>query len=417
MLINKIKIFFLPGIICLLIVTGCSVSPTDPAQGGTGSLKITILSPAANDTISGPLEIKYKVEGAGNVKFIEFYVNGTFVWNFAPNPDGTAPKIVWYIEPSLVGETVSLYIIYYDQNGNSAKSNEVESLLVAESVTLPEAPKNVNVLLLSQTSANISWESASTGIEIFEVWRKTGLFGEFEFHLSVPGTEFNTNDTGLIPDTIYFYKVRAKNKHGFSEFSLDANTAGIGGTGGIKPPTNLVAVARGKELVRLTWNDNSNNENYFKIERRTTYTNFEAVGFAGANSTAFTDSANGLIAGVTYFYRVKVVSGSDSAWSNVSSAMTYPYDVFTPKNLTGSYIGNNQIELLWDDDNTLNTVVEIERKSGMEENFALVKTIPRGSEVYVDSISAAGINYYYRIRAAIGSYVSDYSNEINVMVP
>ena len=53
----------------------------------------------------------------------------------------------------------------------------------------------------------------------------------------------------------------------FQDFSDEINTAGIISSGNIFPPTNLTANVTGIANVRLNWEDNSDNENYFAVQR------------------------------------------------------------------------------------------------------------------------------------------------------
>lgn len=144
---------------------------------------------------------------------------------------------------------------------------------------------------------------------------------------------FNTNDSGLISDSIYFYKIQLFNNYGSSEFSEEVNTAGIVIFGNILPPTQLKAPAFGTQLVRLQWIENSDNENYFRIEKKSVYTDFVEIGNVGQNVTLFTDSSGNLYAGSTFYYRVKVFSDSDSAISNVAEVKTHIYNLLAPAEL------------------------------------------------------------------------------------
>ena len=86
-------------------------------------------------------------------------------------------------------------------------------------------------------------------------------------------------------------------------------------------PDGLAASASGKDAIVLTWQDLSDNEELFAIERSRDGVAFQLVASAGGNTATFTDS--GLASGQTYFYRVSAMnSGGTSAASNVASART-----------------------------------------------------------------------------------------------
>jgi hypothetical protein len=71
----------------------------------------------------------------------------------------------------------------------------------------------------------------------------------------------------------------------------------------------------------VSWSDNANNEDGFRIERSTDGANFSAVVQLGTNARTYADS--GLIPGSVYFYRVSAFNNSgNSGYSNVGSAQT-----------------------------------------------------------------------------------------------
>src|SRR5262249_14111231 len=79
-------------------------------------------------------------------------------------------------------------------------------------------------------------------------------------------------------------------------------------------PSNLTATAASSSQINLTWIDNSNTEDGFKIERLSGGT-WTEVATVGANVTSWSDS--GLTAGTTYTYRVRAYNaGGNSAYTN-----------------------------------------------------------------------------------------------------
>ncbi len=76
------------------------------------------------------------------------------------------------------------------------------------------------------------------------------------------------SDTGLNPDTTYYYRIRAYNSFGHSDYSNEANaTTKPAGTAPSKP-LNLTGIANSTSEISLTWTDNSGNEDGFKLERK-----------------------------------------------------------------------------------------------------------------------------------------------------
>jgi hypothetical protein len=82
-----------------------------------------------------------------------------------------------------------------------------------------------------------------------------------------------------------------------------------------------VAAAVSTTSVKLTWTDNSSNEDGFKVERSTDGTTFTQVTQTSANVTTFVDT--GLTPGATYTYRVRATNSvGDSGYSNTASVTT-----------------------------------------------------------------------------------------------
>jgi predicted phage tail protein len=90
-------------------------------------------------------------------------------------------------------------------------------------------------------------------------------------------------------------------------------------------PTNLTATrAASRTQIDLTWTDNSNNEDGFKIERCSVVKgkcNFSEIAQTSTDVFIFPDT--GLSKNKTYYYRVRAFNTSgDSAYSNTASAKT-----------------------------------------------------------------------------------------------
>jgi hypothetical protein len=85
-------------------------------------------------------------------------------------------------------------------------------------------------------------------------------------------------------------------------------------------PTDLVAEVVSGTEVRLSWKDNSDNEEGFKIERKTLDGEWSEIATVSANVTTYNDT--GLTAGTTYYYRVKAYNSvGESDYSNVVSVV------------------------------------------------------------------------------------------------
>ena len=92
-------------------------------------------------------------------------------------------------------------------------------------------------------------------------------------------------------------------------------------TASIVAPTNLRITINSPNSVTLNWNDNSNNESGFKIERKGSSGDFVLLESVGENITTYTD--NSVIDTQMYSYRVYAYnSTASSGFSNTTSVIT-----------------------------------------------------------------------------------------------
>jgi len=81
------------------------------------------------------------------------------------------------------------------------------------------------------------------------------------------------------------------------------------------PPTNLTGIVLSEVRVKLTWEDKSDNELGFIVERKKDGEDWQKIKDIPANITSYIDT--GLNPGSKYYYRVKAYNASgNSVYSN-----------------------------------------------------------------------------------------------------
>ncbi|MEW6039998.1 MAG: DUF1566 domain-containing protein [Elusimicrobiota bacterium] len=145
-------------------------------------------------------------------------------------------------------------------------------------------------------------------ILIFTVLFSFYVYAEFKFGL-----------TDAIKKSKETLTEKYKEKYGITQ-SSGTPSPGISAPAA---PSNLVITAVYISSVTLTWQDNSNNETGFRIERKVSGGSYAQVATAGANVTGYTDT--GLGEGVTYYWRVCAYnSAGNSAYSDETNAIVTP---------------------------------------------------------------------------------------------
>ena len=233
-------------------------------------------------------------------------------------------------------------------------------------------------------------------------------------HQELSGKSFNTNDENLDTTKIYFYKIRGFKNSGYSDFSNEVNTAGIITSGNIYPPTDLYATLSGISNIILNWKDNSDNENYFSVQRSLISGMFTRIAALAKNTTSYKDSGSGLTVGSTYLYRIVAYSNEDSAISNTVSIKITSEILIPPTNLTVSY--NSAIRLVqlnWNSSDNNILYFDIERKTD-SGSFNLLRRIDAVNNYYFDFTVETNKVYSYRVRGYDSNRFSEYSNEVTI---
>lgn len=173
--------------------------------------------------------------------------------------------------------------------------------------SLPIAPTGVSVSQHSYNQLNISWNDVVPNETGFEIVRSTSANGTYVPVTTVAAGVSFYRDSSLNPSTTYHYKVRSINAGGSSPFAGPANAATAAAPAAPATPTNLAAIVGGRDLITLSFTDNSSNETGFELWRSVNNTNeFRIIANIPAASGGQVNYADtGLFANVTYYYRVR----------------------------------------------------------------------------------------------------------------
>lgn len=270
-------------------------------------------------------------------------------------------------------------------------------------------PSGLSADILSDSQIRLSWIDTS-GNENEFVIERSEEDRAFEVIAIVAADTTLLTDERVLPETSYTYRVKARNGEEESGYS---NTVTVLIPSDIPdPPSGLIATAHSHDTIRLTWNDNSDNESSFVIERRTEGGEYDDLVTLGENQVSYSDIECSADTG--YTYRIKAVNVvGDSNWSATASATT-PEDIFSgtvpeaPDNLTAIAVSDNRIYLTWSDNSDNESSFVIERRTA-DSGFAVIVTLQADTEFYSNNMLTASTEYTYRIKATNSEGDSNWS--------
>lgn len=255
-----------------------------------------------------------------------------------------APTLFYNNTGLLPGNTYDYRVRADNGAGSSSYSNIAQAVTFSE----PTAPQSLNAVTLNNTSINVSWlapSSVGSGILNYSLERETPVGGGFVFIANT--TNLFYNDTGLVQNTIYNYRVRAANDIGYGAYSNQDNDR----THGVPDaPINLSYTTNGVSTITVEWDAPA----YTGGVPLTAYTIDQAQGIGGIFVTVVPNDAVtpedetfiGLLQETNYIYRIagKNQYGTGAYSANLTAGTfigpsepenfnavfnsTFPYSVF-----------------------------------------------------------------------------------------
>lgn len=307
-----------------------------------------------------------------------------------------------------------------NNDGTSDYSNTASGTTLQIPVA-PTAPTQLAAVGVSTTQINLTWQDNSSSETNFEIYRSNTSGGPLTLLATVPANQTTYESTGLTPNTTHYYKVLASSKDGKSAYSNEAYATTSEVPLPPSAPDGLTAIAVSTTQINLKWNDRSDNETNFVIERSVNdNSNYEILTDINANDTTF--ESTGLSAGITYFYRIRAANeDGNSGYSNETSATTLSSGVApnAPSDLYGRVHSQTTIELFWTDNANNEEFFIVERaeeKNGQRGSFVPIdNAINSNTTSYLNSGLAPDTKYWYRIKAKNQDGESSYAESTAII--
>lgn len=208
-----------------------------------------------------------------------------------------------------VNTTYQYRVRAYNLGGYSAYTSAVTT------TTPPAAPTNLIATVSTSTRIQLDWTDNSTNETGFRIERSTNNFA------TVTTFTVNANVTSylnvsLAANTTYSYRVCATNAHGSSAFT----NVEVSRTSDPDAPSGLVATAASSTSIHVTWTDNSNNEDEFRLQKSENGTTWVLAEILPRNTTSFT--VGSLTPNKKYWFRVRAINALGNVVSNTDDATT-----------------------------------------------------------------------------------------------
>lgn len=269
----------------------------------------------------------------------------------------------------------------------------------------PAGPTNLTAKL-STTQSNyvdFSWKNNSKVNPSF-ILLKANASNVLIKSIKIPAGQTSYKDTEVADNSSYGYAVMAETVGGMSAQSNKVTVTVLA------RPTNLtLSCFPGTFVPQLKWQDNSNGETGFIVERALEgqKSNFDQF-TVPANTTQYNDKVQ---PDTKYYYQVRAVS-SNGASAN-SNCVVWSSAPKEPANLQVYASASSYIKLTWQDTSQTETQFLISRDSTKE--VAMLKA-PANSTSYIDTAVTPGVTYKYSIAAnnEVSKNMSDFTAQVAV---
>jgi hypothetical protein len=307
------------------------------------------------------------------------------------------------------GSTYYYRVRAYNSAGNSGYSNEASATTLPPPPPPPPAP-TLKSPASGSTVANLTprleWNT-STGASNYglQVSTSSGFTSLVVHETGLTDLYYDMTSGILKWNTTYYWRVNAVNS--YNSTSSWSSSRYFKTPVGPPPaaPSDLTAGAISYSRIDLTWQDNSDDETGFRIERKTVSGSYSQIATVGANVTSYSSSR--LSASTTYYYRVRAYKGTlNSDYCCEASATTLPPPPPAPvlkSPASRSTVSNLTPRLEW---NASNGAVSYGVQVATSSRFSnILLSVTGMTDLYYDVVSGIlnwSTTYYWRVNAANG---------------
>lgn len=261
----------------------------------------------------------------------------------------------------------------------SSLSNSVSSSALSTPTGLTATSYGFNQIYLY-------WNPVSSAKHYY-IYRSNYYDGPYTLLTSVTSPGY-TDNSGLVLNNTYYYKITAVNDRGSSSYSyiVSATTS----YGSLSSPSGLSATAQNSTRINLSW-DSVINATYYEIYRSISSGSYYRV--ISVSSTDYSDT--GLEPNTIYNYKITANNNdSSSSYSSEVSARTAP----AAPTLAAVSGGETSINLSWNSVSGAHRYV-VYKADTSGGTYSVLATISAPETTYSHTGLTAGTTCYYKVLA------------------
>lgn len=386
-----------------------SNSGGDSAYSNEASATTPPNPPAAPTDLSATLagarqiDLKWTDRSANEEEFrIERAVaGGPFAFHARVGANVTA-----FSDTGLAAGTLYAYrVLASNSGGDSGYSNE------ASATTLPNppaAPTDLTATLAAPGQIDLKWTDRSANEAGFRIERSIAG-GPFVLRASAGADATVFSDSALDGGVLYTYRVLAYNAGGDSGYSNEASATTLPGPPAAPGAPGISTLSESE--LRLTWLDQSANEDGFRVIRWEDGGATERlIATLPRNATEYRDG--GLVANTLYRYSVRAFnSGGVSADAGPVTGLTLPA---MPGSLAAVPRSPDRIDLTWQDRSPTPTGHELEFSLNSTD-FLPLASVPAGMTSWTHATPDGNRTYWYRVRARNAAGPSGWTGAVSAL--
>jgi len=284
----------------------------------------------------------------------------------------------------------------------SAVSNVSNESAQSDIVTVFTPPGNVRASAVTTVSANLVWDASNmaSGYNIYRSDIEDGDYIKLNSNI-IAGAGFA--DTGLLPETTYYYKVSAIS--GEVE-SLQSNQVPVTTLSPV--PTNVRLSSATTVSVSLEWNLIAGSDGYNVYRSDSIDGIYSKINSATIIENRFTNT--GLSPETSYYYKISSINGGiESLQSAVISTATLTP---VPANVRVSSSTIDSVGLAW---NLVSGAsgYNIYRSDGETGTYIKINTGEVAVAEYIDTVVLPYSTYYYKVSAIVAGFERAQSNFVS----